>query len=508
MPVGEVIPDGEPYVFEDPDNPGKYRVYVYGSHDIIVTDYCGKDQVVWSAPVEDLSKWRYDGVIFESKKDRDGNLLHEDGSGDVLFAPDVTMKKDANGRKVYYLYPNNQAGGRNSMIAKSYRPNGPFEVCNWSPENPKTTVGPMAFDPAAFVDDDGLVYGYWGFNNSFGAELDPETMCTVKPGTEIVSDMIAGNKQDKTYRFFEASSIRKIKDKYVFIYSRVTNDGEAGLSSTNYTLAYCYSNHPLGPWTYGGTIIDGRGKEKRPDGTVTETATPKGNTHGSICEINNKWYVFYHRQADTTEYSRQAMVAPIDVEVVEGETGYVKISEAEFNSEGFATEGLDPTKRTIAGIACYLMGPTPAVQQYPVIHYSGSHSKVYRAKYEGVKDPYDPTINKCPMVNNTNGSVIGYKYFNFSKTYGQKGLKLELSYIPEGVEGTIDIYLDRPSEKEGGVKIGSLTIPAKASKDQIKSTVNVENLKNYNGKHALFMTFSSKTPGKSICELYDFIFKL
>ena len=30
LPLWEHIPDGEPYVFEDPDNPGKYRVYVYG----------------------------------------------------------------------------------------------------------------------------------------------------------------------------------------------------------------------------------------------------------------------------------------------------------------------------------------------------------------------------------------------------------------------------------------------------------------------------------------------
>ena len=26
LPLWEHIPDGEPYVFEDPDNPGKYRV--------------------------------------------------------------------------------------------------------------------------------------------------------------------------------------------------------------------------------------------------------------------------------------------------------------------------------------------------------------------------------------------------------------------------------------------------------------------------------------------------
>ena len=43
MPLWERIPDGEPYVFEDPDQPGKYRVYVYGSHDDLITAYCGRN---------------------------------------------------------------------------------------------------------------------------------------------------------------------------------------------------------------------------------------------------------------------------------------------------------------------------------------------------------------------------------------------------------------------------------------------------------------------------------
>ena len=95
LPLWEFIPDGEPYVFEDPDNPGKYRVYVYGSHDNLVTEYCGKDQVVWSASVDNLQEWRLDGIIFESKRDAKGNLLHPDGSGDVLYAPDVVETRDA-----------------------------------------------------------------------------------------------------------------------------------------------------------------------------------------------------------------------------------------------------------------------------------------------------------------------------------------------------------------------------------------------------------------------------
>ena len=92
LPLWEYIPDGEPYIFEDPDHPGQYRVYIYGSHDIEISAYCGRDQVVWSAPVDDLRHWRFDGVIFESRLDANGQPLNPDGKGDILYAPDVVEK--------------------------------------------------------------------------------------------------------------------------------------------------------------------------------------------------------------------------------------------------------------------------------------------------------------------------------------------------------------------------------------------------------------------------------
>ncbi|MDE5872041.1 MAG: hypothetical protein K2H22_08880, partial [Muribaculaceae bacterium] len=46
LPLWEHIPDGEPYLFDDPDNPGKQRVYIYGSHDMLRYMYCGTDLVV------------------------------------------------------------------------------------------------------------------------------------------------------------------------------------------------------------------------------------------------------------------------------------------------------------------------------------------------------------------------------------------------------------------------------------------------------------------------------
>ena len=95
--------------------------------------------------------------------------------------------------------------------------------------------------------------------------------------------------------------MRKIKDKYVLVYSRFTREGEFGLPMVNYTLAYAYSDYPLGPFTYGGTLIDGRARGKDANGNIIPTANPTGNTHGSLCEINGQWYIFYHRQTGVNE---------------------------------------------------------------------------------------------------------------------------------------------------------------------------------------------------------------
>ena len=507
LPLWEHIPDGEPYVFEDPDQPGKYRVYIYGSHDSRITDYCGREQVVWSASVDSLNNWRYDGEILAVSKNAKGELINKDSLADVLFAPDVTLVTDKDGKKTYYLYPNDQHGGRNGLIAKSDRPDGPFEVCNWSKNDPNATDGVLAFDPGVFVDDDGRVYGYWGFGESNGAELDPATMATVKPGTKIVNHMISGYKEPGQFRFFEASSIRKIKDKYVFIYSRFTEEGEFGLPTTNYTLAYAYSDKPLGPWTYGGTIIDGRAREKDEQGNVIASANVSGNTHGSICEINGQWYVFYHRQSGLNEFARQAMVAPITVKVEEGEGGKVEISEGEYTSEGFALNGLNPLERHSAGICCWYTGPKVAIHEWPNNTFYGSYVEASYGTDDKFAAPYDIRNNTNYVVNNTDGSIVGYKYFNFDATKGRKDVQLILRLIPEGVNGTITIMADRPWASQGGKALGTIELKADMPQVPTETITQLPALGELTGKHAIFFCFKSETKEKSLCKLCDLSLK-
>ena len=89
LPSWEYIPDGEPYVFGG-------RVYIYGSHDMYNGHvFCLGDYVCWSAPIDNLGDWHYEGVIYRKTQDP----LNSDGRM-CLYAPDVTIGPD--GR--YYLY--------------------------------------------------------------------------------------------------------------------------------------------------------------------------------------------------------------------------------------------------------------------------------------------------------------------------------------------------------------------------------------------------------------------
>lgn len=504
LPLWEYIPDTEPYVFEDPDNPGKYRVYIYGSHDSLKDAYCGREQVLWSASVDSLDNWRYEGVIFTSIFDAKGNWLNASGEGDILYAPDIVEKTGKDGKKTYYFYPNNQGVGREGMVAKADRPDGPFHVCNWNPENPTTCIGDLRFDPAVFIDEDGRVYGYWGFQESWGAELDPDDMASIKKGTQPVKNLIPNLNQDSVFNFFEASSMRKIKDKYVLIYSRWTDKGEFGLSDSNYTLAYAYANNPLGPFTYGGTIIDGRGREQDCAGKTIATATPGGNTHGSIVEINHQWYVFYHRQTGTNEFARQAMVAPIKVEVEEGLNGKVFISEGEYTSEGFMLTGLDPKQKCEAGTACYYTGPTPASHSWPNFEYSGSYIQPTYHKRAKTVVAFD-TVYNCPVVNNTDGSIIGYKYFNFDLMGSEDVSEAVFSLKPQGIDATIDILVGSPWLERGGIVLGKLKLTKEMPQERRDVCAQLSGFKGIKGKQPVYFVFSSAIKAHSVCDLYDFV---
>ena len=151
LPSWEYTPDGEPHVFGG-------RVYVYGSHDRLHGHtYCLNDYVCWSAPVENLADWRYEGVIYGRSDDPD----NADGEG-CLFAPDVTRGPD--GR--YYLYYVLSNRGYVS-VAVCDTPAGRYQYLGNVRYADGVRLGERAgdepqFDPGVLTEGD-LTYMYTGF---------------------------------------------------------------------------------------------------------------------------------------------------------------------------------------------------------------------------------------------------------------------------------------------------------------------------------------------------------
>ena len=385
LPLWEHIPDGEPRIFE---YNGEKRVYVYGSHDTERTAYCGRDQVVWSAPLDDLTDWTFHGVCYTAT------------DGSILYAPDVVQKGDT-----FYLYAAECCGSR-IMVASSKNPAGPFE-------NPRLTK--LGFDPGILVDDDGRVYAFWGFCSAFCAELEDD-MCTIKEGTLRRHPIghspdpwnLENNESgiDLTDAFFEASSPRKINGKYVYVYSKryTTPIPELGVyDSCNGFLSYKWSDSPLDGYREGGDISFNGGEILRlSDGTGQQTYR-WGNNHGGLVEINGQWYIFYHRHTGTDEFSRQGMIEPVDIAV--GKNGKIYIGDityvngepvssrpVEETSSGASVNGIDAYKIISAGYACHL---SPLHQAY---------IKPVYEQIDGVS---------APIVNIKNGTTAGFRYLQF-----------------------------------------------------------------------------------------------
>ncbi len=560
LPLWEHLPDGEPRVFEDPDNPGKYRIYIIGSHDVRATSYCGPDIREWSAPVEDLSNWRDEGSIFTY------NIQNQ---WDVMYAPDLVEVKGKDGKKVYYLYPHSRGGGREAMVAKGDRPDGPFTPVNMTADGTRTIQGStMGFDPAVYIQyitdqsdpDFGIgfrAYGYWGFQRSSAGQLDQKTMYSLRPGTQAIDRFIpdtrggggraggrAGGRRGAaqpeaqpavesnpepvnypylfpgenpaSFSFFEAASIRKIGNKYVWIYSG-SSGPEYGLGGATATLRYAYGDSPLGPWKSGGVLVDARAIVPTQDGSKLQTTFSGHNTHGSIEFMNDQYYVFYHRAPRGFGNSRQAMVAPVHIEnddksvaeggkiTIRGYDPYTKdnvwtaksqaneYTGAEVTSEGFNIFGLNPYLYYSAGYACYL------------------------SNQQLMQDSWDNWDNNMLLAGVQNGNVIGYKYFGFGgldkDTKGLKAFegtkpgnntKFNLFLTPKTTDAfKINVWLDGPWDNETwkGKKIGEIIVPANAAQEVTKFTIDVASaVDNLDGKHAIFLVAEGSGQG-GLCDI-------
>ncbi len=410
LPRWEYIPDGEPRVFGD-------RIYVYGSHDRVDSlDFCDYKLKVWSAPVSDPNNWVCHGDIFRTRDGHDGKS-NVDWTDDLLFAPDVVERE---GKYYLYAYIVNAKG----CVAVSDKPEGPFELLSKYEYNLEKHYDNGTFiDPGVLVDDDGRVYCYCGYQGSYMCELKPNMYEMVEGSYK--TDIIP---VEEPHRFFEACSPRKVGDTYYMIYSPQIGS----------RLDYATSDSPTGPFTHRGTIVD------------NGVDFPGGNDHGSICNINGQWYIFYHRMTNGTIMSRRGCVERIEI-LPDG-----TIPQVEMTSLGFE-EALNPFQPTYADTACVLKGGCFISEK---------------------------NVFERPVVNITDGCVLGWKYFDFGDDFASKTMQIRIKVAGMGSRGRIRVLLDSEDGEELGV------IPFGEDSGVIGGRV-----KSAAGRHAVYFVIESGYEG-------------
>ena len=348
-----------------------------------------------------------------------------DSPSDVDWTDELLFAPDVveRGGKYYlYAYIVNAKG----CVAVADRPEGPFRLLSrYEYDIPNHYDNGTFIDPGVLVDDDGRVYIYCGYQGSYMCELK-DNMYEAVPGSYKL-DIIP---TAEPHRFFEACSPRKINGTYYLIYSPQRGS----------CLDYATSDSPTGPFTYRGTIID------------NGIDFPGGNDHGSVCCINGQWYIFYHRMTNGTIMSRRGCVERIEI-LPDG-----TIPQVEMTSLGFE-ESLNPYDFTPADTACVLKGGCYITET---------------------------SVFERPIVNVTDGCVMGWKYFDFGEDFASKTMQIRLKLRGTGSRGRVHVRLD----SEDGEELGTVDFA------EDSGTAGAR-IKAATGRHAVFLVAESGVPESS-----------
>lgn len=346
-----------------------------------------------------------------------------DSPSDVDWTDELLFAPDVveRGGKYYlYAYIVNAKG----CVAVADRPEGPFRLLSrYKYDIPNHYDNGTFIDPGVLVDDDGRVYIYCGYQGSYMCELK-DNMYEAVPGSYKL-DIIP---TAEPHRFFEACSPRKINGTYYLIYSPQRGS----------CLDYATSDSPTGPFTYRGTIID------------NGIDFPGGNDHGSVCCVNGQWYIFYHRMTNGTIVSRRGCVERIEI-LPDG-----TIPQVEMTSLGFE-ESLNPYDFTQADTACVLKGGCYITET---------------------------SVFERPIVNVTDGCVMGWKYFDFGEDFASKTMQIRLKLRGTGSRGRVHVRLD----SEDGEELGTVDFA------EDSGTAGAR-IKAATGRHAVFLVAESGYEG-------------
>jgi arabinoxylan arabinofuranohydrolase len=386
LPSWEYTPDGEPHVFGD-------RVYVYGSHDRFSGHaYCLNDYVCWSAPVDDLKDWKYEGVIYAKADDP----LNPDGSM-CLYAPDATRGPD--GR--YYLY---YVLDKVSVVSVAVcdRPAGKYEFYGYVRHADGTRLGERPgdepqFDPGVLTEGD-RTYMYTGFcwgndrsrHGPMATVLGPDMLTIAEePAFIAPSGPYSAGSGYEGHEYFEAASIRKRGSVYYFVYSSVVF----------HELCYATSEHPTKGFAYRGVIVSNADAGIDSYKPASKPMYYGGNNHGGLVEVGGDWYVFYHRHTNGTNFSRQGCAERIRF-LPDGSIPQVEMTSCGLNGGPLAARGEYP-----ASIACNLFCGLESLYTGPGAYMDNRFPKITQDGRDGDEEP-------GYVANMMKGAVAGFKYFD------------------------------------------------------------------------------------------------
>ena len=386
LPSWEYVPDGEPHVFEN-------RIYVYGSHDRFNGHvFCLNDYVCYSAPVDNLADWRYEGVIYQKTDDP----LNPDGRM-CLYAPDVTVGPD--GR--YYLY---YVLDKVSVVSVAVcdTPAGKYEFYGYVHYADGTRLGDREgdqpqFDPGVLTEGD-LTYLYTGFcgpgdrsrKGAMATVLGPDMLTIVEEPVFVApSQPYSEGSGFEGHEFFEAPSIRKHGDTYYFVYSSIVM----------HELCYATSKHPTQGFEYRGVIVSNNDMHIDTYKPANKPIFYGGNNHGGMVEANGQWYIFYHRHTNGTSFSRQGCIEPITI--LEDST----IPQVEITTSGPNGGPLEGRGEYPAYLACHLFTNTDEL-------YSGTLGAWMDPRFPKItQDGKDGDEEIGYIANMQDSATAGFKYF-------------------------------------------------------------------------------------------------
>ena len=455
----EYVPDGEPHVFGN-------RIYLYGSHDRFRgAGFCLNDYVCYSADVKDLTEWRYEGVIYRKEQDpRNQNIPADAPEQKLLFGILPEEPEDLNPKGIHAMWAPDVVKGLDGRYYLYYcldfLPEIGVAVCD-SPAGKYKFLGlvkhrdgiPLGardgdleqFDPGIFIDDDNTIYLYSGnapmkIENDYGRQgsqvmrLMPDMLTLKEEPRKLLPDVLDSRGTGyEGHEFFEASSIRKNNGKYYFVYSSVQS----------HELCYAVSDRPDGGYCYGGTLVD-IGDVFLKGRTENEAVNCLGNTHGGIEKVGEQWYVFYHRQTNRTNYSRQGCAEKISFDE-DGRIAQAEVTSCGLNTGALIGEGMYP-----ANICCHLTAINGVTFSHPE-----SMKMNYPYLTQDIPDvePTEELVKKdCTdpiqyIKNMQDGSTAGYKYFLF------KSLNTISVQVRGDAEGMMEVRTSVENEAVGYIPV-------------------------------------------------------